>query len=484
MQISDLQISKANWHAGLTEATHLRNFFLLEPEMASQVVTRAYNIQNGYKNALSFLTGGLGKAKELNDIIYRWSIMGDSRKAIPITRSVFNGSTTTPGIASGTFQVGVGEKWFAQGDVIVPDDARYSMRVMTDPYDDGVDYILTLQLITTSQADYVPPALLAIGKELSKDFNAVENDHSETSGETHYTTPILLQNYMSTFRKKYSITGAVHDKVLTMKLMNPDGTELASTWVKYAEWEFWCQWMDEIEIALMYGKSNVKNNGTTDMKGASGNTVYLSAGLEQQISPSNKRYYTDLTEQTLRNFMNDLAFNGTEDGPREYVALCGRNFMDLFDQALKRSASNFTLVDTKFITGSGQELTLQGQFMTYVGLNGDKITLKEYKPYNNTVRNRLLHPQTGRPAESYKATFLNFKSYSKGEPNIQKVYTKGREMVTTYVEGLYGPTGPKKNGSSATGKDGYDFIAMSEQGIMLKNPTDAAQLILDVDALS
>ena len=481
MQISDLQISKTNWHAGLTSATHLRNFFLLEPEMASQVVTRVYNKQNGYKNALSFLTGGLGKAKEMNDIIYRWSVMGDSRKAITITRAIFDGSAATPGIASTTFKVGVGEKWFTEGDVLVPDDARYSLRVMGKVEDDGVDLILTLQLVSNNQSDFVPAALLQVGKELSKDYNAVENDHSETSGETHFTQPIMLQNYMSTVRKKYSITGAVHDKVLTMKLMNPDGTEMASTWVKYAEWEFWCQWMDEIEILLMYGKSNVKTNGTTDMKGASGNTVYMSAGLEQQISPSNKRYYTDLTEATLRNFMNDLAFNGTEDGPREYVALCGRNFMDLFDQALKVSASNFTLVDTKFITGTGQELTLQGQFMTYVGLNGDKITLKEYAPYNSTVRNRLLNPNTGRPAESYKATFLNFKSYSGSEPNIQKVYTKGREMVSTYVEGLYGPDGPKKNGSSATGKDGYDFIAMSEQGIMLKNPTDAAQLILDVD---
>ncbi len=484
MQITDLQITKSNWHAGLTQASHLRNFFLLEPEMASMVVTRVYNQQNGYKNALSFLTGGLGKAKEMNDIIYQWSVMGDSRKAIPITRSHFDDVATTPGISSTTIKIGVGERWFAEGDIIVPDDPRYTFRVMGEPYDDGMDFILTLQLVSNNQLDYCPPALLVVGKELSKDFNAVENDHSETSGITHYTTPIKLQNYMSTVRKKYSITGAVHDKVLTMKLMNPDGTEMASTWVKYAEWEFWCQWMDEIEIMLMYGKSNVKANGTTDMKGASGNPVYMSAGLEQQISPSNKRLYTDLTEATLRNFMNDLAFNGTEDGPREYVALCGRNFMDLFDQAMKRSASNFNLIDTVFITGSGQELKLGGQFMTYVGLNGDKITLKEYAPYNNVVRNRLLHPQTGRPAESYKATFLNFKSYSKGEPNIQKVYTKGREMVSTYVEGLYGPMGPKKNGSSATGKDGYDFIAMSEQGIMLRNPTDAAQLILDVDGLS
>lgn len=481
MQISDLQISKANWHAGLTEAAHLRNFFLLEPEMASQVVTRAYNMQNGYKNALSFLTGGIGKAKEMNDIIYQWSIMGDSRKAIPITRAAFDGATNQLGIASTTFKVGVGEKWFAEGDIVVPDDNRYSLRVMGPIEDSGVDYILTLQLVTNSQSDFVPSNLFTIGKELSKEYNAVENDHSETSGETHYTTPIKLQNYMSTVRKKYSITGAVHDKVLTMKLMSPDGNEMASTWVKYAEWEFWCQWMDEIEILMMFGKGNVKANGTTDMKGASGNAVYMGSGLEEQISPSNKRYYTDLTEATIRNFMNDLAFNGTEDGPREYVALCGRNFMDLFDQAMKNSASNYTLVDSKFITGSGQELNLSGQFISYTGLNGDKITLKEYAPYNSIVRNRLLHPQTGRPAESYKATFLNFKSYSKGEPNIQKVYTKGREMVSTYVEGLYGPAGPKRNGSSATGKDGYDFIAMSECGIMLKNPTDAAQLILDVD---
>lgn len=484
MQISNLQISTGNWHAGLTQASHLRTFFLTEPELASQVVTRIYNRQNGYKNALSYLTGGVGKAKEMNDIIYRWQVMGDSRKAIPITRAIFNGSATTPGIAATTFQVGIGEKWFSEGDILVPDDNRYQMRVMKEVEFDGVDYILTLQLVTSTQTDFVPAALLAIGKELSKDYNLVENDHSRTSGSTHYATPLMLENYMSTLRKSYSVTGAAHDKVLNVKLMNPDGTEMASTWVKYAEWEFWKQWMDEVEIMLMYGKGNVKTNGTTDLKGASGNTIYSGAGLEQQISTSNKRYYTTMTEKILRDFMDDLSFNGTEDGPREYVALCGRQFMNVFDQALKVSASQFTLVDSKFIDGSGQDLSLQGQFMKYTGLNGDSIILKEYAPYNDVVRNRLLHPQTGKPAESYKATFLNFKSYSKGEPNIQKVYTKGREMVSSYVEGLYGPYGPKKNGSSATAVDGYEFHCMTECGIMLKDPTDAAQLILDVDSLS
>lgn len=483
MQISPLQITNMNWHAGLTQDSHLSTFFLTEPAIASQMITRIYNRQNGYKNALSYLTGGMGKAKAIDGIQYRWHVIGDSRKAIPITRGVFDAATNA-GQYTTTFKIGVGENWFAEGDVLVPDDPQYSFRVMGVPYFDGSDYILTCQVITADQTSYIPAALLVVGKELSKDFNIVEHDHSRTSGETTYATPLQLENYMSTLRKKYSVTGAAYSRVMVIKMQNPESGEVTQTWVKYAEWEFWKQFMDEIEIMLMFGKSNVKSNGTTDIKGASGNTVYTGAGLEQQIAPGNKRYYTTLTESTIRNFMNDLAFNGTEDGPREYVALCGRNFMDLFDQAMKRSAANFTLVDSKFVAGSGQDLTLQGQFMTYVGLNGDKITLKEYKPYNDTVRNRLLHPQTGRPAESYKATFLNFKSYSKGEPNIQKVYAQDREMVTTYIEGMYGPYGPKKNGSSASSADGYTFEAMTECGVMLKDPTDAAQLILDVANIS
>jgi hypothetical protein len=53
MQISPLQITNMNWHAGLTQDSHLSTFFLTEPAIASQVITRIYNKQNGYKNALS-----------------------------------------------------------------------------------------------------------------------------------------------------------------------------------------------------------------------------------------------------------------------------------------------------------------------------------------------------------------------------------------------------------------------------------------------
>jgi hypothetical protein len=241
--------------------------------------------------------------------------------------------------------------------------------------------------------------------------------------------------------------------------------------------------MDEIEYAMIYGQSNVQANTTTAMKGAGGNTVYMGAGLEQQIAPANKRYYTTLSEKVIRDFLDDLSYNGTEDGPRNYIALCGSQFMNLFDQAMKRSASAFTVVDSKFITGQGQELKLEGQFISYTGLNGDVITLKECPLYNDTVNNRQRHPFFGKPVESYKATFLNFKLNKNGESNIQKIYHKGREMASTYIEGLASPFGMKKSGTSSSPVDGYEFHCLSECGIMVQDPTNCGQLLLDIDAL-
>ncbi len=486
MQISDLQITQGNYHSGLTQANHLSTFFLTEPALASEVVTRVYAKNNDYKNALSFLTTGMGRTKELPNIIYKWPLQGDSEKAVPISvaQSSYNDGGSTPGIASTTFRVGVPEKWFTVGDIVVADDTRYAMRVMEEVRQVGADYILVLQLLTKDPSFYIPPALLETGRELSKDYNLVEHDSSRTSGDTHYSTPFWMQNVMSTHRKKYEVSGAAQSKVLVIELKDPVSGKTSKTWVKYAEWEFYCQWMEEIERSLIYGKSNILGvNGTTQMKGASGNEIYSGAGLEDQIAPANKRYYTSLTEQVLRDFMDDLAYNGTVDGPRTYVALCGRQFMNLFDQALKNASSNRITTDTKFITGSGQELALSGQFVSYTGLNGDKIILKECPLYNNVVRNRQLHPQTGKPVESYKATFLNFKQNG-GESNVLKVHTPGREMSSGYMEGLCGPYGMKKNTTMSVPTDGYEFHALSECGLMIKDPTDAGQLLLDIDSIS
>lgn len=57
-------------------------------------------------------------------------------------------------------------------------------------------------------------------------------------------------------------------------------------------------------------------------------------------------------------------------------------------------------------------------------------------------------------------------------------------MASTYIEGLASPFGMKKNGTSSSPVDGYEFHVLSECGLMIKDPTDCGQLLLDIDSLA
>lgn len=249
-------------------------------------------------------------------------------------------------------------------------------------------------------------------------------------------------------------------------------------WVNYAEWVAMSQWFNEVEKSLWYSTFSANAQGVTTTKGSNGLPVYEGAGIRQQIAPANKRTYTKLTEKIIRDFLIDLSYNVSPDSQRKFVAFTGEYGFAEFDRAMKDSASTFTLVDSKFITGSGQELALGGQFVTYRGLNGTEITLKHLPLYDDVVDNRRLHPETGRPLESYRFTILDF-GINGGESNIVKVHKKDSEFVSWYIEGSCGPMGTKKNSSSSSSIDGYTTHMLSECGIMIKNPTSCGELICD-----
>ena len=143
---------------------------------------------------------------------------------------------------------------------------------------------------------------------------------------------------------------------------------------------------------MIYSKYNANSNGTTDLKGTNGRPAYIGAGLLQQISNSNRQTYTKLTADLLEDYLFNLSYNILAKGERKFVALTGEMGMKEFDRILKEKASAYRLIDTKFVSGSGQELTLGGQFTTYKMLNGVELTLKHMPLYDNIVYNRQLHP--------------------------------------------------------------------------------------------
>jgi hypothetical protein len=282
---------------------------------------------------------------------------------------------------------------------------------------------------------------------------------------------------------KYDITGSAAASVMIIEMRDPKTKKSTRYWTDYQEWLALRQWYRTVDYQLVYSRYNARPDGTTPLKGTSGRPVYLGAGLLQQISPANKRTYTKLTDDLLEDFLTDLSYNIRGMNERRYVALTGEMGMKELDRVLKAKASGYTLIDTKFVTGTGQNLTFGGQFTTWNMLNGVVLTLKHFPLYDSLYHGRKLHPTSGKPVESYRMTFVDM-SMRDGESNIVKVVRKGREMVMWSVAGAVAPGQGFSNNRStvrSNGYDGYTVHFLGEMGIMLKDPTTSGELILDVD---
>lgn len=474
--INGLQITRGQWHSGLTLQNHLSRAFLTEPVMASTLVSRLFNFNNNFSSPIDYLTRGMGRTMELTNRQYRWPLMGDSEKAVRIVGR--NGDTsTTAGIGGGLFQIVVEERLFESTDVIVFDDRQYRARVMRDPEQVGNGWLLTLKLTNPDLAAFVPAAQMANGCQISKDYSTV-SEFSDKGGSSYFATPFMMENHLTTLRKEYTVSRAAATDVMVMEMTDPTTKKSSKMWVNYQEWVHMSQWMRELERSYWYSTYSADANGQTSMRGQNSLPIYEGAGIREQIAPANVRYYTTLNERIIRDFLIDLTYNVAPDGNRKFVAFTGEYGMAEFDRAMRESAQFFTLVDSKFVTGSGQELALGGQFTTYRGLNGTEITLKHLPLYDNTIHNRKLHPQTGRPLESYRFTVLDF-GVNGGESNIVKCYKKDSEFVSWHIEGSCGPGGVKRGQSAASSLDGYSVHFLSEVGIMIKNPMACGELICD-----
>lgn len=89
------------------------------------------------------------------------------------------------------------------------------------------------------------------------------------------------------------------------------------------------------------------------------------------------------------------------------MALTGEMGIREFDRILKEKVASFNMIDTHFVTGSGQDLVLGGQFTTYKMTNGIELTLKRCPMFDNMELFRQLHPLTGKPLMSYTFLFVD-----------------------------------------------------------------------------
>jgi hypothetical protein len=442
---------------------------------------------DGYGSSLDFLTGGLGKTMVIDSRSYEWNVLIDMDRAVNIRGAYWQGNpvsgATTAGLGNTPILIHLEDKWFGPGAILELDDKEFQLRVNGQPYQDGNNWVYTCYMADGQSNSYVPGSLLLNGNQVSRLGSAYE-EYSEEADIINYNTHVKLRNHLTTVRLSYDITGSALETVMTIALKDPKTGKSSYLWADFQEWKALREWNKRLERMLVYEKYNANADGTVDLKGTNGRPVYIGAGLLQQISPSNKRYYTELTTELLEDFLFDLSYNILGSNERKFVALTGEMGMREFDKVLKEKVAGFQMTDTKFVTGAGQELTLGGQFTTYKMTNGIELTLKHFPLYDNTTYNRKLHPITGKPLESYRFTFIDFGSRD-GEPNVVKVVRKNREMLMWHTGGSVAPgTGGVKsiNTLRSNAKDGYAVHYLGECGIMLRDPRACGELICDAES--
>jgi hypothetical protein len=480
-----LQLYKTKWFSDLVDENKLSNALLTKPHEISTVLSYIFGTVDP-QSSIDFITSGLGKTVTIENREYEWPVMIEQDRAVTINSARWQGnviaSTDVPGINGTPIQIWVSDKWFGPGAVLQFDDKEFQARVMGAPYQDGNEWVYTLVVADGQPESYILPSLLTAGKQVSRIGSAYE-EYSEEADIVNYNTPFKLRNHLTTMRLSYDITGSAYSTVMVIAIRDPKTKKQTYLWSDYQEWIALRQWYRTIDRYLIYSKYNANPDGTTSIMGTNGRPVYIGAGLLQQIAPANRRTYTSLTADLLEEFLFDLSYNILGQGERNFVALTGEMGMKELDRVLKAKASAYSLVDTHFVTGSGQNLTLGGQFTQYKMLNGVTLTLKHLPLYDDVVNNRKFHPVTGKPQESYRMTFIDY-GMRDGESNLTKVVRKDREMVMWHTGGSVAPgVGHSKSISTlrSNAKDGYSVHFLAEQGVMMKDPTTSGELILDVE---
>jgi hypothetical protein len=487
--LNSLVLYRTKWFSDLLDENTLLNTLMTAPHKMSPVLSYLFGYFTN-SNVLDLITNGIGHVETIESRFYEWDVMIEHDKAVQIMAAKANGSAVStvstsddiPGINQQPIQLWLKEKWFGPGAILEFDDKEYQVRVLGEPYQDGSEWVYTVVCADGQANSFIPPTLLASGKSVSRAGSAYE-EYSEEADIFNYQTPFKLRNHLTTMRASYDITGDAYSSVMVIPMRDPKTKKQTNYWSTYQEWTAMRQWYERIDYQTMYAKYNANPDGTVSLVGTNGRPVYIGAGLLQQIAPANKRAYTTLTLETLDTFMSDLSYNILGMGQRKFVALTGEMGMAELDRVLRSKATGYSVVDTHFVSGSGQNLTLGGQFTTYKGLNGMELTLKYFPVFDNPVHNRKLHPITGKPLESYKMAFIDI-GMRDGQANLVKVVRKDREMVMWYTGGSVAPgQGHAKSTSTlrSNAKDGYSVHFLSEQGVMLKDPTSSG--ILECDAV-
>ena len=485
---SNLEIYRTTPFSGLTDENNLRKAMLTAPtQMTSMVSLLMGSKDNG--SFLDLISNGMGNVKEIESNEYRYKVMIDGDRAISIVRAagvnqsgVYEDTCSASnyyGYNGSPITIWTTEDYFGPGAIIELDDRNYLLRINGEPYQDGALFAYTCDNASGIGVTSIPGKYLTSDNKVSRLGSAYE-EYSEEADIINYNSFIELRNHLTTSRISFDITGDAYSSVLVIAMKDAETGKTSYLWEQWQRWKAIKEWHKREEALGLYSKYNVDAQGTTQLKGKNGRPIYMGAGILEQILSSNRRSYTVLDRETLESFLADISYNLLGVKNRHFLCFTGEEGMKLLDSLMRQEATAFNITDAKFVTGTGLELVLGGQFKTWNMRNDISFTVQRMPAFDDREHNRLVHPVTKRPIESYRMVFIPVNTPD-GEPNVMKVVRKGRELVQWSTGGslsLENGYGKSFGDLRSNAKDGASGHLLGESGYMIQFPQACGDLYM------
>jgi len=444
----------------MTDSNNLSNALLTSPEKISPMITHLGGREDK-KFPLTFLTEGLGNTKSIERLEYEYDVNYHFRKTRPLAADAGGPS----GANGQPFVLTFPDKWFIK-DYILVSQSGVQARIMSEPTPNGSNWDYTMQLVAPNAV--MPSADLDAGALFAQMYAPVGVDFSRGNA-SNWQAPARVRHKLTTIRKSYQFSGNAKDYVVEFDLPVKGG-QTSRFWMDYEEWQHFLQWKEECEMYYWYGQQSYGDNGVVQMKDENGQPVQIGPGLFDQII--NKDTYSVLTENKLSDVVGDIFFGMTDAQNMNVTLYTGTGGAREFDRAMKDKLGTlgFTVFsDGRFIQGNGSELTLSGYFKRYEHVDGHTINVVKVPLFDHgaVAQASQRHPVTGLPLESYRMCFVDQSRYD-GQPNVQMINKKGREMVKWAVAGSVVPRGMGDSALRASDIDGASVHFLKTAGICLK----------------
>jgi hypothetical protein len=422
-----------------------------------------------------------------------WHVMGPWLKSIPISSDANFSSLDTPGINYTPIVIPLEEKYFTVGDVVITQQQKL-LRLREEPYQSGMSWCHTFDLITNSPDEFVNPSDIEAGKVLAMCFTAFE-EGSEGGGSKE-GTPMAFRNTMNIQRLAWGMTGGAKTD-LTVFNFAVGNQKQEKLWLYKKQYEQLLLWNRNQEAMIWTSRTNVHPiTGQIQMFGSNGRVVRTGSGIEEQISGANHFVVNELTEDVLNTMLLTINQASSDASNTKLMVFTGAGGMLSFDRGMKRALGGlggFVQENNTFIEKlEGNKLGYGANFTKYRGIMGTEFTVIHHPFFDDRTIWTDIDPATGLTTKSFEMYFIDMSDYG-SEPNVQLI-AKGaggenRRLMSWFTAGSTTPDfgsipdakeqqGLVSKSLRSNGYDGFMTYCLSETGVIILNPLSCGKITI------